>query len=177
MTINRENLEKLASYLENLPEDYQHFGMRSYLNPTDLSALIKYAEQNGGVHTCGTAACAVGHGPAAGILFPEANRYSPFWRGSNGHYIYDEEGNIKWSAKRTLVPNWFHYSACMFFNSEPLSRASTIAWHWCFGSEWGQCDNTPKGAAARIRYLLRHGRPPVGFDTVSSCKDFVECYS
>ena len=45
----RANLTKLADYLCNLPDDYQHFNM-SYF-----------------VSECGTSACAVGHGPAAGI--------------------------------------------------------------------------------------------------------------
>ena len=42
-----------------------------------------------------------------------------------------------------------------FYNSD---------WAWCFGSAWSTCDNTRKGAARRITYLLRNGKPPESFD-------------
>jgi hypothetical protein len=32
-------------------------------------------------------------------------------------------------------------------------------WEWCFSSIWRLRDNTPAGAARRIRYLLDHGLP------------------
>ncbi len=34
---------------------------------------------------------------------------------------------------------------------------------WAFGEEWAEEDNTPQGAALRIRMLLRDGEPPEGF--------------
>lgn len=67
----RANLDALATYLEKLPANYRHFGMACFLDGDDDEAIVKYARENGGVRTCGTAACAVGHGPAAGILVPE----------------------------------------------------------------------------------------------------------
>lgn len=33
------------------------------------------------------------------------------------------------------------------------------AWEWCFAGEWQFRENTPKGAAARIYYMLEHGLP------------------
>lgn len=33
------------------------------------------------------------------------------------------------------------------------------AFGWCFWAMWRDCDNTPKGAAKRIRYLLKYGLP------------------
>jgi hypothetical protein len=61
----RANLQKLASYLLALPADYDHFDMSSYLehngvqkDPQDYAIICA---------PCGTVACAVGHGPAAGI--------------------------------------------------------------------------------------------------------------
>ena len=35
----------------------------------------------------------------------------------------------------------------------------TPKWHWCFSPLWVDVDNTPTGAAARIRYLVEHGLP------------------
>ncbi len=32
-------------------------------------------------------------------------------------------------------------------------------WRWLFGSHWVMRDNTPRGAAARIHYALKHGIP------------------
>ena len=37
------------------------------------------------------------------------------------------------------------------------------ALRWCFSSRWAEIDNTPEGAAKRIRYLLEHGAPPDDF--------------
>lgn len=34
---------------------------------------------------------------------------------------------------------------------------------WCFSGLWAKYDNTPQGAAKRIRYLLEHGAPPDDF--------------
>ena len=45
------NLDKLATYLEGLPEDYALFDMSYYETVKD----------------CGTVACSCGHGPLAGI--------------------------------------------------------------------------------------------------------------
>jgi len=32
-------------------------------------------------------------------------------------------------------------------------------WEWCFSPLWTETDNTPKGAALRIEWLLKHGLP------------------
>lgn len=60
----RENLITLRNYLAALPKDYEHFNMRYYMKirktqpPTPRKMpFIK----------CGTVACAIGHGPSAGI--------------------------------------------------------------------------------------------------------------
>lgn len=83
-TVRRARLEKLAAYLESLPENYRRFNMSSYIIPNNGSkAVLNYARKNGGVAECGTAACAVGHGPAAGILMPPRFTESGFpdWPG------------------------------------------------------------------------------------------------
>jgi hypothetical protein len=66
----RANLDKLATYLEGLPKRYKHFGMGVWITGADGKAIVRYALENGGVSSCGAVACAVGHGPAAGILVP-----------------------------------------------------------------------------------------------------------
>lgn len=69
------NLNKLADYLDGLPDDYAHFKMATYVgdygNDGDDDG-ISYEFDLGEADTdrvlnCGTCACAVGHGPLAGI--------------------------------------------------------------------------------------------------------------
>lgn len=62
MSLNIENLTKLADYLEKLPPDYKHFAMASYAS-NGFGNEFEFV----GDYACGTSACAVGHGPAAGI--------------------------------------------------------------------------------------------------------------
>lgn len=130
----RANLRKLADYLESLPEDYRHFDMHDYMGNDASAAALEYARKNGGVEQCGTVACAVGHGPAAGILF----RPSDFTRN------WDGTPALSWgSYSRRFTPRGY---------DEP-------EFDWAFGSYWRSLDNHHWGAAARIRYLLKHGKP------------------
>lgn len=62
---HRENLLKLADYLDKLPDDYEQFHMRQYMMTTDVREVMYIWEQT--KPDCGTVACAVGHGPSAGI--------------------------------------------------------------------------------------------------------------
>lgn len=45
--------------------------------------------------------------------------------------------------------------------------ADGIIWDWAFSSEWSGYDNTPKGAAARILYLIETGTVPAEYDHYS----------
>ena len=50
---------------------------------------------------------------------------------------------------------WSRYSARVFgldIRSPP--------WRWCFDSGWESTDNTPRGVAARIRWMLAHDGVP-----------------
>lgn len=69
----RENLTKLADHLASLPRGYEHFRMYTF-----FSGWIYFDEKRtrdkvkAGPAECGSVACAIGHGPAAGIL-PKAS--------------------------------------------------------------------------------------------------------
>jgi hypothetical protein len=129
----RGRLEKLAAYLEGLPEDYRHFNMGVYVHSGSLEAEVNYALCNGGVASCGTVACALGHGPAAGILVPP-------------RFISGHRGGV-----RTV--NWPAYGD--IFVGDDCQRDS-----WCFDGGWEDDDNSHWGAAARIRLLLDRDSPP-----------------
>ena len=136
----RANLDKLATYLENLPADYKHFGMWEYFNPgaNTESEIIEYVTNpNKQVHECGTSACALGHGPAAGISF------HPKDFGAYGE------------------PNWDTYSERFCGISDDNETYDT--WDWLFGSEWSAYDDTHQGAAARIRFILAGNKIPNRF--------------
>lgn len=144
--VNVENCERLAAYLESLPEDYEHFGMAAFIYPSDPDEVVRYAKKNGGVYSCGTAACAVGHGPAAGILFPEEGKY---WTHTYAAFYPDGRGGrAQFSREERVVPDWSTYSGLF------VDTREDELWDWCFGPYWSRVDDTPHGAAKRIRYML-----------------------
>lgn len=59
-----ENLRKLSDYLLQLPDGYEHFDMSHYYTTNGDAAFLKYYV---GFDECGSVACAIGHGPAAGV--------------------------------------------------------------------------------------------------------------
>ena len=50
---------------------------------------------------------------------------------------------------------WADYSERVF----DLNFGSR-AWAWCFAGTWARVDDSPAGAAKRIRYLIEHGAVP-----------------
>lgn len=56
--------------------------------------------------------------------------------------------------KKLKNEDWFEYSVRVFGFS-----SFSQEWMWCFDSGWSNTDNTPTGAAKRIRYLLQRGLP------------------
>ena len=131
---HKANLLKLAAYLDTLPDDYERFNMNYYMAELSkrrgLDREIDIHERS--KPKCGTVACAVGHGPSAGVRVCKDRSWSDyaervFGVGVGG--IDDEE--------------W--------------------AFGYLFDSEWKGHDNTPKGAAARIRTYVALGKPPKGW--------------
>ena len=133
--INVSNCAQLAAYLESLPEDYSKFNMGVFSN----SDWRVRQHSEGKIEHCGTVACALGHGPDAGIPVPLEDGY--------------------WFRGRS--PEWRRYGRLFI---DYAASASSYWWQWCFSSAWKGIDNTPQGAAKRIRYMLKHSPdtvPPV----------------
>jgi len=120
---HRRNLTKLADYLDALPEGYERFDMWSYM----LDGSNGHEVGRPGVlpSACGSVACAIGHGPSAGI-------------------------------RRRGDRNWEDYCSRVFGTGD--------AWSYLFSAQWAYFDNTPKGAAARIRTYLELGHAPAGWE-------------
>lgn len=125
----RNNLRRLAKYLRMLPPDYDKFEMAVHLQ-FSLDNWNRPSVYAGPV-PCGAVACAVGHGPAAGI------KPSP-------DSLLRYTGSIIWSR----------YAE----NEFGVSRESW-EWDYMFGGGWTYVDNTPQGAANRIDHFLKHGLP------------------
>lgn len=135
--MNRANLLTLAAYLDTLPPGYEQFDMTAFLCGDNPDKGQEYALHNGGP-PCGTVACAVGHGPAAGFLFLESEFYEDC--------VWKDGGPVYFPR-----PNFIDYCDRVFCDSE--FEASSFM----FGSYWSRCDNTPRGAAARIRMACELG--------------------
>ena len=120
---HRDNLLKLADYLATLPDDYEQFNMSDYMQDSD-GCVVYITDQS--KPSCGTVACAVGHGPAAGIR------------------VYGDVG-------------WSDYADRVF------GKMFDDDFTYMFGSIWSDYDNTPKGAAARIRTYVALGHEPEGW--------------
>lgn len=136
---NINNLTILRDYLERLPEDYKDFEMLDFL-VNDTKALT-YART--GEFPCGTPACAIGHGIAAGIR-PEPQCFG------NGNFDYDF---------------CFHRYALQFVSNTAECRTSLF--EFLFGAWWHTFDNHHWGAAARISWVLNN----LESNTVPACHD------
>jgi len=140
----------LIEKTESLPRYYRHFDMSTFFNSEAANANElegQYALKNGGVRGCGTVACFIGHGPAAGILVPPRlvtrHEATPWTGGARAAYY-----SVDWNgyAELFLGEGWRD------------DRQRRAVWQWLFGGEWAGVDNHHWGAAARLRYLLA-GRP------------------
>jgi len=120
--MNKENLLKLAKFLDELPEDYKHFNMHSWATSEKVDVdPDQLLDTN--IYKCGYVACAVGHAPQALGLMVEDLRDFYVWSDFVEEYLCSD-----WKTAE-----------------------------WLFGAFWEKVDNTPKGVAKRIRYVIKNG--------------------
>lgn len=105
------NLRKLAAYLMTLPADYPDFEMKDFVQ-TESREKREYAH----VAACGTAACAAGHGPIAGVAPHEGEDWSSYtfrvftsdddsdgqWEWCFGWYWSKVDNTVHGAARRIL---------------------------------------------------------------------------
>ena len=131
----RANLEKLATFLEESPlvivGDYKFLDDNSFGHNLFNMGLYWMSGE------CNTVGCALGWGAKAGIgdpkLIDSALYDNAFWP-DYAHQTYGVGGRYA-----------FEYTHPTYL--------------WCFAGRWLHVDNTPGGAATRIRYMLEHGVP------------------
>ena len=132
--IQRNNLNKLADYLERGKLKVKFDMMQWAAHPSDYFHTKRKPDNRSeyshdGWTDCGTVGCAVGHGPFAGI-------------------------------SKTVNEDWREYSFRVFGGvRNKRHKITRLWWDFCFNGGWAKSDNTPQGAAERIRYVLKHGVP------------------
>lgn len=155
---NIKNLIKLADYLEVFVPP-PHFGMAEFVTTIliedrerfsdkldDKEEIYAYGETTNPdeifsvkkTYSCGTVACAIGHGPLAGIGVRKLKFYSN-WFDYAEHYFGVRPIYRKWDG---ITDDNMHY-----------------AFVWMFDTDWSSVDDTPIGAAKRIRIYLENGVP------------------
>lgn len=144
--MNTENLLKLADYLETQAKQ-ETFDMKNFaatINNTDpyWTSVELIADDSPRYHECGTVCCAVGSGVKAGIPFGDAEGWQDY---SNKNFIDSDSYDECVEPKDAMVD---------------MDILLNDPWEWCFGGGWVRIDNTPTGAAKRIRYLVEHGTAP-----------------
>ncbi len=122
------NLRYLASFLGALPDDYMNFDMGTYAIAKDESEEFEPHEMKQRGHTCGTSVCALGHLPLLGFM---AHNYES-WEPIGGRVLG------------------------LAYGTNDLGHDTAKEWDWCFDGGWQHLDNTPKGAAQRILWMLDH---------------------
>jgi len=143
----KANLLKLAEHLRGL--DREKFNMNYfyeyYDDLQDRRVTLKpdQLEYQDDPHPCGTVACAVGCGPAAGIP------------------VVESDGDC-----------WEMYSSRVFVQrvvgvNPPHRFLAECTWAFLFSGSWARFDNTPTGAAERIQFVLENGLKGIWDDHVS----------
>lgn len=143
---HRKNLRKLAKYLDEVvsKQPRHTFNMDRYSNSMFSMVPVNLSYKNTVDYVCGTVACAVGHAPK---LFR----------------IKDSDWDKYWNEKHGF--NWYRFQHRLFgvSSSSITTELSAVTihevWAWLFDSYWKNIDNTPQGAAARIRYFTKFGLP------------------
>jgi len=113
MKINKENLLRMADYIETVPQE--KFNMEIYRTYDETT------------HECNSIGCVIGH---CTIL---DKRPLP-------KYVYGTINFRLWSKLFTGIE-------------------SDDEWNYLFDISWHRTDNTPTGAAKRIRWFVEHGLP------------------
>lgn len=123
-----KNLETLATFLE---QNYSslNFNMRGFMIVDRRQIVFPPSPDDIKNNNCYTVACAVGHGPLAGITAKSHENWFDY--ASRAFF-----GETKFYDSVNINRNWY--------------------WTWLFSDIWTKYDNTALGAAARIRYFLDH---------------------
>ena len=108
----KTNCLKLATYLRALPEDYSHFDMRDY-NKDFYGWVRKQSAKVNAATECNTVACALGHGPMAGIKLENGEDWVDYCK----NFVEYEE---------SLAWNWCFSDSWGYFDNTPHGAADRL---------------------------------------------------
>ena len=145
----KRDLLVLANYLESLPDDYEHFDMGTYLA---VSATHKtWSEDTFDAHI----SC---HSYINDKWYKDVSSYSEFVlldKFLSCDTVACVVGHAKFLTFKGIDPvtaDWGDLRKYLSDNKDYVDK-------WIFDSDWQKVDNTPSGAAKRIRYALEFGVP------------------
>lgn len=124
--MNSENLTILADYLASLPKDYDKFDMGVFFR-VKYDHDVDEVEAGESMNHCGTAMCALGHGPQAGLVPLDDEDWSDYakrlfgetWHSSRMQWCFSGSwdcwyptldhavARIRYMAKHDAVPEGF----------------------------------------------------------------------
>ncbi len=135
----RNNLKMLADYLWSKPQRYNRLRMYAYFEcSSDQEFDINTEEVT---NLCGASACALGHGPVAGITL-EQRHMNPQVKITSSRPANEWEHDV----------NWTRYASMEFLSHIRDRDTRRYVEDYIFGGHW--IDNTAKGAAQRIYRFL-----------------------
>ena len=126
--VNMRNIKILRDYLDGLPADYEDFDMKFYA--ADQERAANATPETG----CGTSACAVGHGPAAGIPVLLSDGHKP------GSQLFNDY------CERVFI-------SC---DISGIEKKELCLWNFAFSCGWG---SEIKEAVARLDLILAQSVP------------------
>lgn len=156
---NWENLRLLAEHTEK--REQRSFGMAHYCVK---NGHVYGSGPSGHNHVCGTVKCVLGDAPAL--------RFT--------HKQFDINPSLGPLGDIGGKETWAEYSKRLFgVNRDIWNRENhdtDRAWEFLFSGSWCHIDNTPGGAAKRLRFFLEHKGYPCNFalneDTVKLYENY-----
>ena len=107
---HKANLTSLANYLASLPDDYEKFSMMAYCSIIDDDGYV--GDDDFGpdqadailANECGTVACALGHGPPAGIMPTKDDHFWDQYSANHFGLVWGSDGwehcfSVEWSLE------------------------------------------------------------------------------
>ena len=154
----KANLLKLAAYLRKLDREKFHMDRfyEYYENDTNQQSisltpdLLEFHDTE--PNHCGSVACAVGCGPAAGIPVDESD--ADCWETYSGRVFI--RTNLDINLTNQILAN--------------------RTWAFLFSGSWSRFDNSPTGAAERIEFVLENGLKDIWDDSLTIYDFFASLY-
>lgn len=140
----------IIAYPEIQKYEYKLLALADHIETVPKELFTMHTFRRNGDNTlrgCGTVGCILGHAPS---LLTRRFHINP-----SKFLYYGSRKEINWD----MVSELFGVSAYVTGDNRGLGNRSGL-WVYLFAGNWLNSDNTPTGAAARIRWVVKHGGVP-----------------